>query len=347
MLLSVLDQSPIHDGGTAADGLRATLDLASACERLGYHRYWVAEHHDLEGFAGTCPEILVAEIAARTARIRVGSGGVMLSHYAPLKVAETFRTLAALHPGRIDLGIGRAPGGDARAMRALSFPAPPPDAETYARLAVDLDHFLHDTLPETHPFHGMHAVPRPSAAPEYWQLGSGGGSAAFAGSLGIAYALALFIGDDAAPPEVIATYRRAFRPSPDLPAPATALAVSVLCAEDDATAARVAASQTWWRYMLYRHGRSTVFLAPEEAMARRDALPPAERAYHDSLARRVVVGSAASCGRQLRGLALRYGVEELILVSVCYRFTDRLDSYRRLAAEFDLGHRDVPPRARA
>ncbi|MBI4694986.1 MAG: MsnO8 family LLM class oxidoreductase [Gammaproteobacteria bacterium] len=336
MRLSVLDQSPIHDGGTQGDGLRATLALAVEAEALGYHRYWVAEHHDLAGFAGSCPEIMIAEIAGRTTRIRVGSGGVMLAHYAPLKVAETFRMLATLHPGRIDLGIGRAPGGDGRAMRALSFPHHPPDADTYGRLALDLGHFLHDAVPETHMFHGMTAVPAPPEIPQYWQLGSGGGSAEFAGSLGMAYALALFIGNDPAPPEIFELYRRTFRPSAALAAPATALAVSVICAANDAAAARIAASQTWWRYELYRYGRSAAFVTPDEALALRDALPPAERAYHDSLAARIVLGGSASCARQLRELAARYAVDELILVTVCHHYADRLDSYRRLAQAFEL-----------
>src|SRR5579859_6376442 len=143
LTLSVLDQSPVRRDGTAAEALRATVELAKVAERLGYTRYWVSEHHNSAGFAGTAPEVLIGQIAANTSSIHVGSGGVMLTHYSALKVAETFRILCAFYPGRIDLGIGRAPGSDPRTASALAYPKQPSDVELFPRQVVDLVNYLH------------------------------------------------------------------------------------------------------------------------------------------------------------------------------------------------------------
>src|SRR4051812_40477155 len=173
LTLSVVDQSPVRQGGTAADALRETIALAVATEKLGYKRFWVAEHHSLPGFAGTTPEIMVGQIAAHTNTIRVGSGGVMLSHYSALKVAETFRVLEALYPGRIDLGIGRAPGSDPRTAAALAYPGEARDVRYFPEQVDDVMAYLADTLDPAHPFAGVHAGPTPTAMPEIWLLGSG------------------------------------------------------------------------------------------------------------------------------------------------------------------------------
>jgi len=170
--LSVLDQSPIRAGGTATDALRETLQLAEACDRLGYRRYWVAEHHNSGGLAGASPEILIGQIAARTNQIRVGSGGVMLSHYSPLKVAEQFRMLEALYPGRIDLGLGRAPGSDGRTAGILAYGRQSFAGDAYADQLLDLYGFLTDSFPQGHPFRGITASPRIETLPDLWLLGS-------------------------------------------------------------------------------------------------------------------------------------------------------------------------------
>src|SRR5881275_1526859 len=173
VLLSVLDQSPVRSGSAPAEAIQETIRLAEAVDRLGYHRYWLAEHHSSAALAGPSPEILIGQVAARTSRLRVGSGGVMLSHYSALKVAETFRLLAALYPGRIDLGIGRAPGSDQQTAFALAHPRPPADINLFPRQVADLAGFLSGELPPGHPFARIAAEPGPpDAVPEIWLLGS-------------------------------------------------------------------------------------------------------------------------------------------------------------------------------
>src|SRR5580658_3539210 len=169
--LSVLDQSPIRSGGTPAQAIAETVQLAQACERLGYERYWLAEHHSSEGLAGTAPEVLIAHVAGATKAIRVGSGGVMLSHYSALKVAEAFRVLEVCYPGRIDLGIGRAPGSDWRTAQALAAGPGAVGIEQFPTQVRDVLAFLADELPEGHPFAGIHAQPRGDSVPDPWLLG--------------------------------------------------------------------------------------------------------------------------------------------------------------------------------
>jgi luciferase family oxidoreductase group 1 len=240
--LSILDQSPVGSGRTPADALAETQELARLADRLGYRRYWLAEHHNTEALAGPAPEVLIPLVAAATERIRVGSGGVMLSHYSPLKVAETFRVLHALFPGRIDLGIGRAPGSDRRTALALAQGQPQP-IERFPQQLADLAAFLQDDLPVGHPFSGVRATPITAGAPELWLLGSSGESAAFAAALGCAFSFAHFINPQpGAAGAVLQGYRESFQPSPALSAPRASLAVRALCAETEAEARRLSAS---------------------------------------------------------------------------------------------------------
>ncbi|MEE3102203.1 MAG: MsnO8 family LLM class oxidoreductase, partial [Actinomycetota bacterium] len=176
--LSVLDQSPVPEGSSPGDALRNTLDLARRCETMGYHRYWVAEHHGMTGLAGSSPEVLIGSLAGATERLRVGSGGVMLTHYAPLKVAEAFCVLASLHPGRIDLGVGRAPGSDHLTAAALARGGARTPLEHYPNQLEELIHLLDDTLPAHSPIQGVRATPRPERPPEVWLLASSADSAA-------------------------------------------------------------------------------------------------------------------------------------------------------------------------
>src|SRR5919199_1251221 len=190
--LSVLDQSPVGSGRTARDAFAETLELAQLAERLGYRRYWLAEHHNTGALAGSAPEVMITRVASVTSRIRVGSSGVMLSHYSPLKVAETFRVLETLFPGRIDLGLGRAPGSDSRTAFALA-QGQPRQIERFPEQLTELAAFLHDALPEGHPYHGVRAMPEAPGVPEIWLLGSSGQSAAYAAALGFAFSFAHFI----------------------------------------------------------------------------------------------------------------------------------------------------------
>src|SRR2546428_82761 len=213
--LGVLDQSPVRSGGGVADAIHETLDLAEACDRLGYHRYWLAEHHSTPGLAGSSPEVLIGQVAARTSRIRVGSGGVMLQHYSPLKVAESFRVLETLFPGRVDLGIGRAPGSDQLTARALRDDGGP---EYFPQQVADLVGFLRGTLPEGHPYARVLAMPTGPTAPEMWMLGSSDQSAALAAHFGTGFSFAHFINQEGGA-AVTRAYRAQFRPSTWLDAP--------------------------------------------------------------------------------------------------------------------------------
>ena len=334
-VLSVLDQSPIRAGGTPAEAIAETLTLARAAERLGYHRYWLAEHHSSAGLAGTAPEILVARLAAETRAMRIGSGGVMLSHYSPLKVAESFRLLEALYPGRIDLGIGRAPGGDYRTMRALQHGPGALGLEHFPGQVADLIGFLGDALPPGHPFAGVRAQPQGPGVPELWLLGSSDASAAYAAHFGCAFSFAHFI-TDAGGIAVMAAYRELFRASPWLAAPRGSIGVFVLCADSEAEAQRLARSRDLWRLRLDRG-----VLGPFPSVAEAEAYPyTAEDDAHIAFnRRRQVVGAPEQVKAALLALGAAYGVDEFVVVTICHDFAARLRSYELLAEAFALSPR--------
>src|SRR5687767_12554624 len=230
--LSVLDQSPIPEGATGADALRNTLALAELADELGYQRYWVAEHHATPALACAAPEILIAAIAAHTARIRVGSGGVMLPHYSPLKVAETFSSLAGLDPERIDLGLGRAPGTDPMTMLALQRDRRQQAPDDFIDQLVELLALLEDRMPAGHPFARLAAtLPGRPERPEPWLLGSSPQSAIWAGELGLPYSFADFINPAGA--AIAADYRARFVDSERLGAPRLSVGVIAVCADSD------------------------------------------------------------------------------------------------------------------
>jgi luciferase family oxidoreductase group 1 len=333
--LSVLDQSPIRAGGTPAQAIRESVELARAAERLGYRRYWVAEHHASEGLAGTAPEVLVARIAAATSSMRVGSGGVMLSHYSPLKVAETFRVLEALYPGRIDLGIGRAPGSDYLTMRALQHGPGALGVEYFPSQVNDLLGYLHGGLPADHPFARVSAQPRGETDPEVWLLGSSDQSALLAAYLGCAFSFAHFITDEGGT-AVMRQYRELFRPSPWLAAAAGSIGVFVLCAETDAAAERLARSRDLWRLRLDQGDLGPI---PSVEEAEAYAYSEAERRRIALNRRRMVVGSPERAKAALLALADAYDVDELVVVSICHDFEARLRSYELIAQAFGLAQR--------
>ena len=330
--LGILDQSPVRTGGSAADSVHETLELAQAAERLGYHRYWLAEHHATPGLAGSCPEILIGQVAARTSRIRVGSGGVMLSHYSALKVAETFRMLETLFPGRIDLGIGRAPGSDQITARALSDGSEGTGAEHFPDQVADLAGFLGGELPAGHPLAGVRAMPEVAGAPELWLLGSSDQSAALAAHFGTAFSFANFISDEGGA-EITRAYARYFRPSPALPAPRASAAVFVVCADTEAEASRLAQSRDLFILRL-RAGRPGRYPSVEEA----EAYPytPRERMMVEYNRRRTIAGTPVQVRVRLLALAAEYGVDELIIVTITHDPKARLRSYELLAQAFGL-----------
>jgi luciferase family oxidoreductase group 1 len=324
----------VRKGGTPAQGIAETLELARLCDELGYHRYWLSEHHGT-GLASASPEILIGQVAAQTKNIRVGSGGVMLTHYAPLKVAEQFRMLETLFPGRIDLGIGRAPGSDTRTARALADGHAMTDVERYPEMLMDLYGFMSGNLPPHHPFHGVKAQPAGDDMPEMWLLGSTRSSAHYAAELGWAFCFAHFISQEG-PETVLKEYEANFQPSPFLEKPRTAMGVSVTCAETDELAEYLSWSRWGSRVVTRARGQQGAgIITPEEAMAI-DYTEP-ELDYLAYLRSTYIHGSPGTVRARLEDLAAEYGTDELVLVTITYDFEARKNSYRLLAREFGLG----------
>ncbi|HWA03998.1 MAG TPA: LLM class flavin-dependent oxidoreductase [Rhizomicrobium sp.] len=345
MILSVLDQSPIRKDGTAADAVRETIALARACDALGYHRYWLAEHHNSNSFAGSCPEILIGKVASEAPSIRVGSGGVMLTHYSPLKVAEQFRMLDVLYPGRIDLGIGRAPGSDQMTARALQAGPEGWSIDAFPSQVHLLRQFLDDAsgrspLPENHPYRGIHAMPRGggSAGPELWMLGSGIHSAVYAAEFGLPFSHAYFISPEGSE-DAVAAYRERFKPSAACPRPRVSLGVAALAAASEEEARDLARSRNLWVVRLLT-GRPIPFPPPGEA--RDYPFGDEERALLRSVERRSIVGTARTVRDGLMRLAERHGAEELVVVTITYDYASRLKSYELLAEAFALTPRPRP-----
>jgi luciferase family oxidoreductase group 1 len=336
MRLSVLDQSPVRSDGTAADAVAETIALAKACERLGYHRYWLAEHHNTKSFAGSAPEVLIARVAAETKTIRVGSGGVMLTHYSPLKVAEQFRMLEILSPGRIDLGLGRAPGTDQRTMQALQAGPQGWGIDAFPSQVHLLRQFLDDaagvSLPDDHPYRGIHASPMGPTRPEMWLLGSGIHSAVYAGELGLPFAHAHFISAEGSE-EAVENYRHRFKPSSWCERPRIAMGVAALAAETEEDARKLAASRNLWVVRLLT-GRPIAFPPPEEALDY--PYTDQEKVLLENIEARSTVGTPDVVKKKLTALAERHGAEELVIVTITYDAKSRTRSYELLAKEFGL-----------
>jgi luciferase family oxidoreductase group 1 len=326
----VLDQSPISEGSSGAQALANTIDLARAAERLGYHRYWVAEHHGGPMLAGPSPEALIGPIAAATERIRVGSGGVMLPHYSPLKVAETFSVLAGLFPGRIDLGLGRAAGTDPLTTFALQRDRRQAAPDDFAQQLAELLGYLDGNLPADHPFARLAAMlPGLPERPQPWLLGSSPQSAIWAAELGLPYAFADFINPAGA--EIAALYRERFAEAEHAERhPRTAVAVWVICAEDDEQARLLAASGRM-TFTLLRRGQ-LIAVPPPERAAR--FLASDERSAGPRSERRAVLGSPATVRAQLEDVVASYGAEEAIVVTITYSHEARVRSYELLAEAF-------------
>ena len=330
MKLSVLDQSPAVTGRSEAESIRESLALAGHCEALGYHRYWVSEHHNLPAIVGTAPEILMAAIAATTERIRIGSAGVMLPHYSALKVAEQFRVLEALAPGRIDLGLGRAPGGDMRTAQALN-PNAYGAAEDFPRQVRDLQAWV--SAREGEAYQGIHAHPHGPGAPEMWILGSSDYGAQLAAHLGLPYAFAYFFTDGQGAEQAIDLYRRLYRPSERHPDPQPTLCVWALAADTDEQARHHALSRDRWRADRNR-GVFGALQAPDAIASQ--GFTPADSETLQAMRSRAFVGSAANVAAKLRELAAAFDLDELVVNSWAHDLLVRRHSYALLAREFGL-----------
>jgi luciferase family oxidoreductase group 1 len=329
--LSVLDQSPVREGGTGAQALRETIDLARLADRLGYHRYWVAEHHGGPMLAGPSPEVLIGPIASATERIRVGSGGVMLPHYSPLKVAESFSVLAGLFPERIDLGLGRASGTDPLTQYALQRDRRDAAPDDFPDQLVELLAYLNGSFPAGHRFARLAELPGRPETPEPWLLGSSAQSAIWAGQLGLPYAFADFISPDNR--EIAADYRARFQPSERHRFPMTAVAAWVLAADDEAEAWRLASSSRM-AFKMLRRGR--LIAVPPVEKALRFLESEGEVVGEPPPGRRTIVGHIDKVRAQVEQLADDYGAEEVIVVTITFDHAARRRSYELLAEAFDL-----------
>lgn len=327
--LSVVDQTPVHGSHHKVEAPALSVELAKLCDQLGYHRYWVAEHHNSIHFANPCPEILVSHIASVTEKIRVGSGGVMLSHYSPLKVAECFSMLATLFPNRIDLGVGRAPGGSGLTSAALAYPNPPMSGDLYADKAQQLEGLLHGTLSSKHPYHSINVMPDSDPTPALWMLGSSGGSATLAGQLGYNIALARFIDPDNCRPSIFTEHKKAWLEAGHQGDPETILAIAAICAETEEEA-KLRAGTAVYRKLAAQMGHREDFLTPVEVQDRYKQLPVSAQAAYDHILAGYTVGTAEQCWDEIHGLANDFGCSELSLVTVTYSQVERIDSYRLL-----------------
>ncbi len=327
--LSVLDQSPIAEGSTGAQALHNTLDLARLVDGLGYHRYWVAEHHGGPMLAGPSPEALIGPIAAATQRLRVGSGGVMLPHYSPFKVAETFSLLAGLYPGRIDLGLGRAAGTDPMTTHALQRDRSRAMPDDFPQQLAELLAYFEDSFPRSSPLARLAKVlPGRPETPEPWLLGSSPQSAVWAGELGLPYAFADFINPAGA--DVAKLYRREFREGLRLEAPRTTVAVWAVAAETEAEAQRLASS-TRMAFAMLRRGRLIAVPPPDTALRFLE-----QEGDGLSARRRAIAGTPEQVRAGIEAVAGEYGAEEVIVVTITYDHAARRRSYELIANAFEL-----------
>ncbi|UFJ40991.1 LLM class flavin-dependent oxidoreductase [Brevibacillus humidisoli] len=332
--LSVLDQSPIPEGSTPSEALAQTARLAQEVEKLGYRRFWVSEHHFTYSLAGSSPEVLISHLAAKTEKLRIGSGGVMLPHYSPYKVAENFRVLEALYPGRIDLGLGRAPGGMPLATRALQ-EGKQIGIDRYPDQLDDLIAYLHDSLGENHPFAGLVATPVIPTAPDIWLLGSSGESARLAAERGAAFAFAQFInGQQDVGVEAMKTYSRHFRPSVLAEKPRSMVAVFAICAETEEEAERVASSLDLSILLIEQGGGHKGVPSVEAAQSYPYTTYDQYRIKANR--QRMIVGTKEQVKRRILELCEAYNTEECMVVTITHDFEARLQSYRLLAEAFDL-----------
>lgn len=330
--LSVLDLSPVASGSNSAEALRNTLDLAKLADELGYTRYWLAEHHNTQLIASSTPEVMIGHVASVTKRIRVGSGGVMLPNHAPLHVAEAFRMLEALHPGRIDLGLGRAPGTDSLTALALRRSREALSADDFPMRLDELLAFLDGGFPENHPFEGVKAMPDDVPPPDVWLLGSSDFSSALAAQLGLGFAYAHHINPVLAV-RALREYQDRFHPSGHTDKPQAMLAVSAVCAETDEKA-ELLARPLELTLLRFRQGRSARF--PSVAEATEYPYTPEEREIIRYNRQRTFIGSPETVRERVSVLASQSGVEEIMITTMMHDHADRRKSYQLLAEAFGI-----------
>jgi luciferase family oxidoreductase group 1 len=326
--LSILDQAPIASGVTPQNALQESLKLAQLAEKTGYARYWIAEHHDMSGLACPAPEVMLSYIGAGTSTIRIGAGAILLPHYKPYKVAETFHLLASLFPGRIDLGIGRAPGGSAEATMALSDNFLE-NVRTMPQKLKELLRFLHNDFPEENMFSKIKASPIPAEPPEVWLLGTSEKSGKLAAQTGIAYAFGQFMSDKDGE-EMLKGYRTHFQPKYELKQPKSILTVNAVCAETTEKAKEMALSAHLWRIQQFQ-GITAGIPSADEAKAYK--YRPEEREMIVAAEKKMVIGNPSEVRKQLLDIERKYNADEVMIVTITHSYDDRLKSYELIAQE--------------
>jgi luciferase family oxidoreductase group 1 len=327
--ISMLDQSIVSKGSTASDAIAHTLELVKLAEAKGYHRFWVSEHHNSPMIAGSAPELLMVRLANETKTIRIGSGGIMLPNHSALKVAENFRLLEVLYPGRIDLGIGRAPGGDQISASLLN-PANSFSEETYLQQLEYLQAFFHDEASTS--FGPLLAVPQASTVPAPWILSSSGGSAVIAAKFGMGLAVARFINGFAGR-EMVENYKKHFKPSREMKSPKTILAVSVLCA-DTSEKARQMRKLSDYTLLQFEKGNFREMVAYEDIMDYKFSDAELGRIQYNK--GRIVSGEPEQVRHALTALAAETGVDEIMTTTMTHSHQDRIRSVELVAEAFDL-----------
>lgn len=327
--LSVLDQSPIRKGVTAEQAVKETIELAKHTDQLGYTRFWVSEHHNTGSLAGSTPEVLMAHLAGQTKNIRIGSGGVMMPNHSALKVAENFRMLEALFPGRIDLGMGRAPGTD-RLTASMLNPSNQFREQDFIEQLYDLNNFFHDRGEPGTPMAKIRAIPQVQTVPAMWLLSSSGESGIFAAHFGMGLSFAHFINPNGGP-EAVAAYRARFQPSEDLQEAKANLAIFVFCSEDEEKIFQHQALMDY-RFTQFEKGAGIVPVGYEDIKDVVYSDAEQGRILHNR--KRVITGTSAQMKQKLTQLAEDYQVDEIICVTIAENFDDRLNSYKLLAGQF-------------
>lgn len=329
--LSVLDQTPIRRGSNAYEALQESVELAKFTDTLGYTRYWLSEHHNISSLAGAAPEVLIARLAGETKNLRFGSGGIMLPNHSTLKVAENFRLLEALYPGRIDLGLGRAPGGD-RLTASILNPSNTFNPKEYVQQITDLKGYLSENHEGDSILEKVRAIPRITTEPALWMLTSSGDSAHLAAHFGMALSFAQFI-NPAGGPEAIQTYRQQFRPSAQLQKPQTSVGIFVYCGDTEEKANRVQAVMDY-RLLSIERGRldeSPSFEAIKDYDFSAEELARVRYNRH-----RMIVGTPDVVKEKITRLAKTCDVDEIIMSTFTDTFDDRLRSYELLSEIFEL-----------
>lgn len=331
--LSILDYSPVDEGSSDREALRQTVQMAIAAEQLGYHRFWVSEHHYLPPLAGSNPEMLMMHLADRTQSIRIGSGGVMLPNYSTYKIAENFRMLEALHPGRIDLGAGRAAGAGRIGRSALNEGRT--ETVSYEQQLVDLIRYLHDDTEDTERYPGLVATPQIDTQPELWLLGTGNGSADLAAQHGAALAFAHFINASSIGAQAAKRYRQQFQPSSWRKTPYTMVGIFVSVADTDEEAHRQALSWDYWLLMSENKGLRKPGLLPPEQLAT-FRYTQEEQEQITAKRERIIIGTPHAVRARIERLVARYEADEVLILPLVHGFATRMRMIGQLAEVFGI-----------